>query len=376
MSDTGIGARVLRTEDGRFLTGNGRYTDDLNRTGQTHAWIVRSPHPHAEVRAVGTEAALKAPGVVAIFTGADMAADGVGGLPCGWLVKNRDGSDMQEPPHPPLATERVRHVGDQVAVVIAETRDEARTAAELVEVDYGELPAATVTAEAAENGAAQVWEGAPNNVCYDWEWGDKAATDAAFDGAAHMVEVDLLNNRLVPNAIEPRAAIGEYESISGLHTLYTTTQNPHVIRLLMAAFVLGIPESKLRVVAPDVGGGFGSKVFHYAEEVIVTWAARKIDRPVKWTSERTGFLPERRPRPRPCNARQTRPRRKRHVRRPSCLHGREHGGLSLHLRERDPDLSLRDAALGRLRDAGDLCRGQGGIHEHGSGRRLPRRRPA
>ena len=173
MSEMGIGARVLRTEDGRFLTGNGRYTDDLNRLGQAHAWIVRSPHPHAEVRAVGTEAALNAPGVVAIFTGADMAADGVGGLPCGWLVKNRDGSDMHEPPHPPLATERVRHVGDQVAVVIAETRDEARTAAELVEVDYGELPAATVTAEAAEDGAAQVWEGAPNNVCYDWEWGDQ-----------------------------------------------------------------------------------------------------------------------------------------------------------------------------------------------------------
>ena len=287
MSETGIGASVRRTEDGRFITGNGVYTDDLNRPGQAHAWIVRSPYPHAEVRTVGTEAALNAPGVVAILTGADMAADGVGGLPCGWLVKNRDGSDMHEPPHPPLATERVRHVGDQVAVVIAETRDEARTAAELVEVDYGELPAATLTAEAAEDGAAQIWEGAPNNVCYDWEWGDKAATDAAFDGAAHVVEVELLNNRLVPNAIEPRAAIGEYEAISGLHTLYTTSQNPHVIRLLMAAFVLGIPESKLRVVAPDVGGGFGSKIFHYAEEVIVTWAARKIGRPVKWTSERT-----------------------------------------------------------------------------------------
>ena len=203
MSETGIGARVRRSEDGRFITGNGVYTDDLNRPGQAHAWIVRSPHPHAEVRSVVTEAALNAPGVVAILTGADMAADGVGGLPCGWLVKNRDGSDMHEPPHPPLATERVRHVGDQVAVVIAETRDEARTAAELVEVDYGELPAATVTAQAAEDGAAQVWEGAPNNVCYDWEWGDKAATDAAFDGAAHVVAVDLLNNRLVPNAIEP-----------------------------------------------------------------------------------------------------------------------------------------------------------------------------
>ena len=140
MSETGIGARVRRNEDGRFITGNGVYTDDLNRPGQAHAWIVRSPHPHAEVRSVGTEAALNAPGVVAILTGADMAADGVGGLPCGWLVKNRDGSDMHEPPHPPLATERVRHVGDQVAVVIAETRDQARTAAELVDVDYGALP--------------------------------------------------------------------------------------------------------------------------------------------------------------------------------------------------------------------------------------------
>jgi aerobic carbon-monoxide dehydrogenase large subunit len=284
---SGIGASVRRKEDPRFLMGRGTYTDDINRPHQTYAHILRSPHAHAQLKKVDTSKAKKAPGVVAIFTGADFAADKHGGLPCGWLVHNKDGTPMAEPPHPPLAVERVRHVGDQVAIVIAETRAQARDAAELIEVAYQPLPALVTIADAVKPGAPLVWDQAPGNTCYDWEIGDKAAVDAAFKTAAKIAKVDLVNNRLIPNAMEPRAAIGEYDINSGLHTLYTTSQNPHVIRLLMGAFVLGIPENKLRVVAPDVGGGFGSKISHYAEEAIVTWASAKIARPIKWTADRS-----------------------------------------------------------------------------------------
>ncbi len=287
MPDTGIGARVRRKEDARFLTGRGTYTDDINRPNQSYAYILRSPHAHAKIAKLDIAKAKKAPGVIAVFTGADLAGDKVGGLPCGWLIHSKDGTPMVEPPHPPLVTDRVRHVGDQVAVVIAETRAEARDAAELIEVSYEELPAVISIADAVKPGAPLVWEQAAGNTCYDWELGDKAATEAAFAKAAKIAKVDLVNNRLIPNAIEPRAAIGDYDDISGMHTLYTTSQNPHVIRLLMGAFVLGIPEHKLRVVAPDVGGGFGSKIYHYAEEAIVTWAAKKVGRPIKWTADRS-----------------------------------------------------------------------------------------
>jgi carbon-monoxide dehydrogenase large subunit len=194
---------------------------------------------------------------------------------------------MAEPPHPPLATDRARHVGDPVAVVIAETLEEAREAADQINVDYAEEPAVTDPAEALKPGAPQLFAEAPGNLCYDWHLGDPAAVDAALAKAARVVKLDLVNNRLVPNAMEPRAAIGEYDRATGDYTLFTTSQNPHVIRLLMGAFVLHIPESKLRVVAPDVGGGFGSKIYHYAEEAIVTWAAGKLRRPVKWTAERS-----------------------------------------------------------------------------------------
>ncbi|MGF1623312.1 MAG: xanthine dehydrogenase family protein molybdopterin-binding subunit [Alphaproteobacteria bacterium] len=284
MSAQGIGARVQRVEDPRFLTGRGNYTDDINRPGQTYAWIVRSPHAHARIRGVDTAAAKAAPGVVAVFTGADMQ---VGSLPCGWQVHSKDGSPMKEPAHPPLVADFVRHVGDQVAVVIAETKAQARDAAEMVEVDYEVLPASTTMTQALAAGAPKVHDGLDDNICYDWELGDKAKTEQAFAGASHVVSLDIVQNRLIPNAIEPRAAIGDYEPSSGKYTLYTTSQNPHVIRLLMGAFVLSIPEHKLRVVAPDVGGGFGSKIYHYAEEAIVTWAAGKVRRPIKWTAERS-----------------------------------------------------------------------------------------
>ena len=287
MTDTGIGARVARKEDRRFLTGNGRYVDDIDRPGQVHAVLVRSPHAHATLGAIDAAQALASPGVVAVYTAADLAADGVGGLPCGWLIKNKDGSDMVEPAHPVLADGKVRHVGDPVAMVVAETRAQARDAAEKVAVDYGILPSVTDTASAHAAGRPQVHDAAADNTCYDWEFGDKAGADAAIAAAAKVVTLDFVNQRLVPNALEPRAAIGEYDAHDDRYTLYTTSQNPHVIRLLMCTAVLGLPETKVRVVSPDVGGGFGSKIYHYAEEALVTWATRKVGRPVKWTADRS-----------------------------------------------------------------------------------------
>ncbi|HYH40066.1 MAG TPA: xanthine dehydrogenase family protein molybdopterin-binding subunit [Azospirillum sp.] len=284
---TGIGASVRRREDQRFLTGRGTYTEDIKRPNQTHVHMLRSPYAHARIRGIDAAEALKAPGVVAVFTGTDMATDNVNSLPCGWLIHSKDGSPMKEPPHFPIARDKARYVGDIVAVVIAETREQAKDAAELVEVDYEDLPAVVSLRQAVDGNAALVHDEVPGNVCYDWHLGDAAAVDAAFAGAAHVTKLDLVNNRLVPNAMEPRAALGEYDAANGDYTLTTTSQNPHVIRLLMGAFVLGIPEHKLRVVAPDVGGGFGSKIFHYGEEAIVTWAAKKVGRPVKWTAERS-----------------------------------------------------------------------------------------
>jgi len=287
MGFEGIGASVKRKEDLRFLSGRGNYTDDINRPGQLHAFIRRSDRPHAKIVRVGTEAAAASPGVVAVFTGADMEKDGIGGLPCGWQIHNKDGSPMAEPPHPVLAVGKVRHVGDPIAVVIADTRQHAKDAAEKLDIVLEDLPAVIGLADAIKPGAAEVHDGVANNICYDWHIGDKAVMESAFATAHRVVKLDLVNNRLIPNAMEPRVALGDFDAGTGDYTLYTTSQNPHVIRLLMGAFVLHIPESKLRVVAPDVGGGFGSKIFHYAEEAIVTWAAGKLRRPVKWTAERT-----------------------------------------------------------------------------------------
>jgi len=281
---SGIGASVKRKEDTRFLTGRGRYTDDINLPGQLYGYILRSPVAHADIGGIDTSAAATAPGVHAIFTGKDM--EGVGGIPTGWLIHSKDGEPMVEPGHPALAIGKVRYVGDCVAIVVAETREQAKEAANLIDVDYQDLPAVASIEAAEADGAAQVFDEAPGNVCYDWEVGDRAATDAAFDEATHVVSIDVTNNRLIPNAIEPRAAIANYDPATGDYTLYTTSQNPHLIRLLLGAFVLGLPEHKLRIVAPDVGGGFGSKIPHYAEEAILTWTAGQLGRPVKWTCER------------------------------------------------------------------------------------------
>jgi carbon-monoxide dehydrogenase large subunit len=275
---------VKRREDLKFLKGAGRYTDDMDLPNQTYCAFLRSPFAHARINSIDASAATMAPGVVAVLTGADF--ENVGGLPCGWLITGKNNKPMVEPRHPVLATRKVRHVGDPVAAVIAETLNQARDAAEQIVVDYEELPAVIDMKKTLAGGVA-VHDEAPDNMCYDWELGDKAATDAAFAKAAHVTRLDLVNNRLIPNAMEPRAAIGAYDAASDEHTLITTSQNPHVIRLLMGAFVLGIPEHKLRVLAPDVGGGFGSKIYHYAEEAVVTWAAKKIGRPVKWVAERS-----------------------------------------------------------------------------------------
>ena len=281
---TGIGASVKRKEDTRFLTGRGRYTDDINLPGQLYGYILRSGMAHAKIGAVHTDAAKAAPGVHAVFTGKDM--EGVGGIPTGWLIHSKDGSPMVEPGHPAMAIDKVRYVGDCVAIVVAETAEQAKSAANLIDVEREELPAVASIEAAEADGAPLVFDEAPGNVCYDWEVGDRAATDAAFDAADHVVSIDVVNNRLIPNAIEPRAAIANYDPATGDYTLYTTSQNPHLVRLLLGAFVLGLPEHKLRIVAPDVGGGFGSKIPHYAEEAILTWTAGQLGRPVKWTCER------------------------------------------------------------------------------------------
>jgi aerobic carbon-monoxide dehydrogenase large subunit len=287
MSNSPIGKSLLRREDQRFLTGAGQYTDDISLPGQTFAYFLRSPHAHAAIKSIDLSAAKSAPGVRAIFTGADLAEAKVGGLPCGWLIHSKDGKPMNEPPHPVLAQGKARHVGDQVCLVVADSLQQAKDASELIVVDYEVLPAVIDTTKADAPGVAQIHEQAPNNVCYDWGHGDAAAVDAAFAKADHVTKLSFANNRLIPNAMEPRAANASYSKHDESYTLYVANQNPHVERLLMSAFVLGLPESKVRVIAPDVGGGFGSKIFLYAEETALVWASKRVGRPIKWTADRS-----------------------------------------------------------------------------------------
>ena len=291
MAENGIGASLKRKEDNRFLTGKGNYTSDINRPGQTHAYIVRSPHAHATINSVDISAAKSAPGVVAVFVGQDLLDDAVGGLVCGASVTGKGGEVNKAPPRNVLTMDKARFVGDPIAVVIAETLAQAKDGAELVVIDYSELPSTVSTATSDADGAPQLHEECPNNVALDWELGDQAAVDAAFAAAHKTAEVELVNNRMVTNAMEPRAAVGEYNSGTDETTLYVTSQNPHVHRLVMSAFMNIAPEHKFRVVAPDVGGGFGSKIFTYNEEAICAWAAKRVNRPVKWTSDRSeGFM--------------------------------------------------------------------------------------
>ena len=282
-----IGKSVKRVEDNRFLKGEGKYTDDFNMQHQTFAVYVRSPHAHANLVSVDISAAKAMAGVIPVFTGKDIKDAGIVGSICGWQVDFKNGDTMKEPGHPILAFDKVRHVGDAVALVIAEDLGTAVDAASAVEVNYEVLDAIVDPKAAVQDGAPQVHDDVPNNTIFDWELGNKEETDAAFENAHHITELSYHNQKIVPNAIEPRAALAHFDSNDDKYTLYTTSQNPHLARLIIAAFVLSIPEHKLRVIAPDVGGGFGSKIFTYNDECGVLWASKQIGRPVKWTADRT-----------------------------------------------------------------------------------------
>ena len=287
MGMEGIGARVARKEDKRFITGKGRYTDDMAVPGMKHAHFIRSPHAHAKIKSIDTSAAEKMPGVIGILNGNQLAEDAVGNIICGWMIHSKDGTPMNMGVWRPLAQETVRYVGDAVAIVVADTKAQARDAAEAVVVDYETLPVVTTAVEALKDGAPQLHPEAKNNLIYDWEIGDAAATDAALASAAHVTEMKIINNRLVPNPMEPRAALGVYDAGDDHYTLWTTSQNPHVARLVLSAFYNVAPENKLRVIAPDVGGGFGSKIYIYPEEIVCLWASKRTGVPVKWNSDRT-----------------------------------------------------------------------------------------
>ncbi|MBC7577430.1 MAG: xanthine dehydrogenase family protein molybdopterin-binding subunit, partial [Tardiphaga sp.] len=287
MGMEGIGASVVRKEDKRFITGRGRYVDDIKVLGLTHAHFVRSPHAHAKVKGIDATAAKAMPGVVDVLTGQQLVDDKIGNLICGWAVSSKDGTPMKMGAWPAMAPDTVRFVGQAVAVVIAETKNQARDAAEAVVVTYEELPAVAHIKAAIAPGAPQLHPEAPGNVVYDWAIGEEKAVNDAFAKAANVVSLELVNNRLVPNAMEPRAAIAEYNDAEEHFTLHTTSQNPHVARLVLSAFYNIAQEHKLRVVAPDVGGGFGSKIFIYPEEMVALWASKKVRRPVKWTGDRS-----------------------------------------------------------------------------------------
>ena len=287
MGIEGIGARVARKEDKRFITGLGRYVDDMVVPGMRHAVFVRSPHAHAEIVSIDVSAAKEMPGVVGVLTGKELKADGIGNLICGWMIHSRDGTPMKMGAWSPLAVDKVRYVGDAVVVVVADTKGQARDAAEKVEIEYNELPSVTNASEAMNPGQPQIHPEAENNLIFDWEIGNGDETASAFEKAAHVVKMDIINNRLIPNAMEPRAALGVYDRAEDHYTCWTTSQNPHVARLVMSAFYNIAPENKLRVIAPDVGGGFGSKIYIYPEEIVCLWAAKKTNVPVKWVADRT-----------------------------------------------------------------------------------------
>lgn len=287
MGVEGIGARLARKEDKRFITGAGRYVDDMVVPGMKHAAFVRSPHAHADIRKIDVSAAKAMPGVIDVLIGKQLKADGIGNLICGWMIHSKDGTPMKMGAWSPLAVDRVRYVGDAVAIVVAETKGQARDAAEAVEVTYKERKAVAEPAAALLPGAPQLHPEAENNLIFDWGLGDEKAADEALARAAHVTTMKIVNNRLVPNAMEPRAALGQYDKAEDHYTCWTTSQNPHVARLVMSAFYNVAPENKLRVIAPDVGGGFGSKIFIYPEEIVCLWASKKTGVPVKWVADRT-----------------------------------------------------------------------------------------
>jgi len=285
MAKFGLSQSVRRVEDPRLLTGRGRYTDDIAMPGQTWGVVLRSPHAHARITALDVSAAKAVPGVLAVITGADLKAAGLGDIPCMIPMKSRDGTPRTETPHPAIAVDTVRHVGDPVAFVVGETPQAARDGAEAIAVDYAVLPAATDLATAHEEGQPEVWPGAKRNIAFDWEAGDKAKTDAAFARAAHVTRLTVVNNRVVVASMEARAAVAAWEGDK--LTLHANTQGSWQVRDMLAKMIFRIPAEKVRVLTPDVGGGFGMKLFLYPEHVMVAFAAKQVGRPVKWASERT-----------------------------------------------------------------------------------------
>ena len=286
MGRFGVGQAVRRTEDARLLTGKGRYMDDINVPGQAHAFFVRSPHAHAEIERIDTVAAARAPGVIGVLTAAEYREAGYGPLPCEVPVTNKDGSARADPPRWPLALERVRYVGDSVAAVIAETLAAAKEAAERVEIAYAPLPAVADTAGALAPDASQIWDEAPNNLCFDYEVGDQAATNAAFEAAAHVTGIDIVNNRVIVNSMEPRGAIAECTA-DGRFVFHVSSQGVHMFRDWLCDSVMHIPRERMRVITPDVGGAFGMKILLYPEYPVLLLAAQRVDRPVKWIPDRS-----------------------------------------------------------------------------------------
>ncbi len=285
MTKFGVAQPVRRVEDPRLLLGHGNYTDDIVLENEAFASVLRSPHAFARIVSLDTAAAKQLPGVLAVYTAADLNADGIGDLPCAIPLNNRDGSPRAEVPHPVLADGFVRHVGDPVAFIIAETHQAARDAAEAVSVEYDIMPSSTDLGATMDAAAAQVWPQAPGNVCFDWEIGDQARTEALFAQAHHVTRLTVVNNRIVVNSMEARAAIASYDGERW--TLYTNTQGGWGIKDMLGALVFKVGADKFRVVTPDVGGGFGMKLFLYAEHALTCYAARKLGRPVKWASERS-----------------------------------------------------------------------------------------
>jgi carbon-monoxide dehydrogenase large subunit len=290
MTGFGIGQAVQRGEDRRFVSGSGRYVDDVRLPHMLHAAVVYSSHAHGLIRSVDVEAALQSPGVVAVLTGQDALADGLGGLPPYFMPSDMGGPSGLRTIRPILVADRVRCVGDRIAVVIAETRHEAREAASLVAVDIEILPSISNIEAARAAGAPAVWDECPDNACFTLAFGDAVATDRAFDQACHVVSLTVRNNRVSANSIEPRVALGAYDAAEDCFTLHTSSQNPHGARHVLAQAVFGMPESRFRVISPDVGGGFGMKADAYPEDAIVLWAARRLRRPVKWVSTRSEAL--------------------------------------------------------------------------------------
>ena len=288
MTKFALGQSITRIEDATLVRGAGNYADDVEIEGAAHASILRSPHAHAKIIGMDTGAAARAPGVLAILTGADVATDRLGDIPCVVPVTNLDGSARGDTPRPILARDRVRHVGDPVAVVVAETLAQARDAADLIAIDYDPLPAVVETRAATRPGAPLVWDRIAGNVCFDVGAGEsKAAVEAAFARAAHVTRLELVNNRLVANPLEPRAALAAYDPATSRSTLYTPSQGPHVIYDQVADVILKIGKDKLRVVSGNVGGAFGMKIFLHPEQPIVVWASRRLKRAVRWTGDRS-----------------------------------------------------------------------------------------